>query len=277
MEPISKAELIAFIKEHGAYDVRVADPRKGFEHALPGRHPLTILPSCRSVVVFAMPCPVWVNNTVLGLYVQGGSTIKRSELGPQRDAAYSPQHNLRLMKGVIYGHTWYASAYYLNQRGYKVADFMNRAARPQDKLCAYEAGLGIYGRSGLLLHPQLGNRFAPGVLLTDALIEPDGRLEGFAPCRTCGACVKACPGQAFDSQKQYPDSWEKTKCHGARGKLAKEKIYCHECMRVCPAANIGDEELAFMRRIFSVGEKVRRDRQSGDGPSLPVVQDITPV
>jgi hypothetical protein len=27
-----------------------------------------------------------------------------------------------------------------------------------EKLCAYEAGLGVYGRSGLILHPELGNR-----------------------------------------------------------------------------------------------------------------------
>ena len=270
---ISKSELASYIIEHGAYDVQVADPRVGFEHALPGRHPLEILPSCKSVVVFIMPCPVWVNNTVLGLYAREGEAMDKWALGPLRSAAYAPHHSLRLMKGVIYGHIWYAAAYYLQQRGYVVADFMNRAARPQDKLCAYEAGFGVYGHSGILLHPELGNRIAPGVLLTDALVEPDGRLEGYAPCDNCNACVRACPGQALDPTKSYPESWEQKKCIGARVQLAKDNVYCHECLRVCPAAKIRDEELAFLRRVSSVGEL----RKTRNGDNAPLVKDVTPL
>ena len=32
------------------------------------------------------------------------------------------------------------------------------------KLCAYEAGIGVYGRSGLILHPEVGNRWQIVVL-----------------------------------------------------------------------------------------------------------------
>jgi len=211
---------------------------------------------------------------VLGLYAKEEKTTGRSLLGPQLRAAWSPHHSMRIMKGAVYGHIWYAAAYYLNQRGYQVADFLNRAARPQDKLCAYEAGLGIYGRSGILLHPELGNRIAPGVLLTDALLEPDGKLEGYAPCDQCGACIKACPGEAFDPDKPYPANWTKEKCHKFRGSMLARTIYCHECLRVCPAARIRDADLAFLRRVYSVGEKKRRDRdQTVDSD---VVQDVTP-
>ena len=276
MVPVVKQELIDYIKEHGAYDVRVADPGKGFEHAVPGRHPLEILPTCRSVVVFIMACPSWINNTVLGLYAKDEITSGRSARGAQISAAWSSRHSVRVLKGAVYGHIWYAAAYYLNQRGFQVADFLNRAMRPQDKLCAYEAGLGVYGRSGLLLHPELGNRIAPGVLLTDAVIEPDGRLEGYTPCEKCGACIKACPGKALDPDKPYPESWTKENCHKFRYSIHKSgSLYCHECLRVCPAARIPDAELAFMRRCYSYGEKRRRDREQGT--DTPVVQDITPI
>jgi epoxyqueuosine reductase QueG len=222
-----------------------------------------------------MPCPAWINNTVLGLYAKEEITSGRSKHGALTSAAWSTHHSLRVMKGAIYGHIWYAAAYYLNQRGYQVADFLNRAARPQDKLCAYEAGLGVYGRSGILLHPELGNRIAPGVLLTDAVLEPDGKLEGFAPCATCGACIKACPGHAIDPDKPYPESWTKENCHTFRYSIRKDDIYCHECLRVCPAAKVRDADMAFMRRCYSYGEKKRRDREQGTNTA--VMQDITPV
>ncbi len=35
-----KQRLVSRLKQIGAYDVRIADPRVGFEHALPGRHHL---------------------------------------------------------------------------------------------------------------------------------------------------------------------------------------------------------------------------------------------
>jgi hypothetical protein len=45
-----KAELIAEMKRVGAYDVGIADPHQGFVHAPEGRHPLTLVPECRSRV-----------------------------------------------------------------------------------------------------------------------------------------------------------------------------------------------------------------------------------
>jgi epoxyqueuosine reductase QueG len=58
---------------------------------------------------------------------------------------------------------------FLNQRGYKAIDTLYKSKTEQltpDKLCAYEAGLGVYGRSGLIIHPELGNRIGIAVILT---------------------------------------------------------------------------------------------------------------
>ncbi len=48
-----------------------------------------------------------------------------------------------------------------------------------DKLDVYDAGLNVYGCSGLTLHPELEDQMPFGAILTDALLEPDRRLEGF--------------------------------------------------------------------------------------------------
>ena len=50
-----KSELIAEMKRVGAFDVRVADPHQGFEHAPQGRHPLEPMPGCRMAVAFVVP------------------------------------------------------------------------------------------------------------------------------------------------------------------------------------------------------------------------------
>ena len=82
----------------------------------------------------------------------------------------------------------------------------------QLKLSAFEAGIGVYGRSGLIIHPVLGNRIRFGGILTDAVLEPGRRLEGFDPCEDCGRCIEMCPAKAFDLTKRYPYSFSQEKC-----------------------------------------------------------------
>jgi hypothetical protein len=55
MHPDLKTGLIAEMKRVGAWDVRIADPHRGFEHAPEGRHPLDLMPECRAVVAFVVP------------------------------------------------------------------------------------------------------------------------------------------------------------------------------------------------------------------------------
>ena len=49
-----KSGLVNRLKQVGAFDVRIADPRKGYDKALPKRHPLQIWEQCKSVVIFAI-------------------------------------------------------------------------------------------------------------------------------------------------------------------------------------------------------------------------------
>jgi len=62
--------------------------------------------------------------------------------------------------------------------------------------------------------------------MTDAELEPDGRLEGFNPREDCDLCIKTCPAKAFDPTKQYPYSYDRVKCMAKRAEIAKKGLYC---------------------------------------------------
>ena len=79
-----KADLKLMLKNRlpqaGAYDLRIADPRRGFEKAVSGRHPLELWNECRSVIVFAVAMSQRTNNMYLGPYAPW-ETVDRS-IGP---------------------------------------------------------------------------------------------------------------------------------------------------------------------------------------------------
>lgn len=65
-----------------------------------------------------------------------------------------------------------------------------------DKYLAYQAGLGVFGRSHLLIHPVYGSYIFLGGIVTDLPLAADAPLEG--GCAGCGRCAAACPGRAFE-------------------------------------------------------------------------------
>jgi len=57
MQDNIKDNLIAAMKQNGAFDVRLADPHVGFKHSPEGRHPLQLWPQCNTVICFAVARP----------------------------------------------------------------------------------------------------------------------------------------------------------------------------------------------------------------------------
>jgi epoxyqueuosine reductase QueG len=113
-----------------------------------------------------------------------------------------------------------------------------------EKLCAYEARLGVYGRSGLILHPELGIRIVIGAFLTDAWLEPDAKLQGVDPCRGCDACVRACPADAYGDDGSYHGVWPREKCETTRQALrVRGYAQCNSCWTVCPLGDYSHDEL----------------------------------
>jgi ferredoxin len=112
---------------------------------------------------------------------------------------------------------------------------------------AVDAGLGVVGRSGILLTEKQGPLVRICKVFTDLPLEPD-TPQGERPddlCRKCGACARKCPVGAISTA---PDpSWETLTVGSSPGVLRwpvdPEKCYafwlrngasCSTCMAVCP-------------------------------------------
>jgi len=240
-----KGALIDRLKQVGAYEVRVADPRVGFEYAQEGKRPLDFWPECNSVVGYAVPMSPEMNNTYVGPYsISEGSR----NLGPVPDNLVSNEYALDRLSRLFMCSVTLKGILFLQGKGYGAR---YTTSDIHIKLCAYEAGVGVYGRSGVILHPVLGNRMSLGAIMTDALLPPDPRLENFNPCENCDTCIRACPARAYDPDKTYPDSWSKERCMAKRAEIVKKGLFCHNCFASCPAGQLKDDELLLKREAVS--------------------------
>jgi epoxyqueuosine reductase len=114
------------------------------------------------------------------------------------------------------------------------------------KDAAVLSGIGIVGRSNLLLHPSWGPRIRLPAILLKAALQTTEVLKGLTPCEACeGFCQKACPAKAFpqgkysrpicdkriaaDVENKTPDGEirENGKCNSAIN-------FCRACELSCP-------------------------------------------
>lgn len=62
---------------------------------------------------------------------------------------------------------------------------------------AVSAGLGLFGRHNLVIHPRFGSRLSFTGILTELPIKSDPPITEDL-CNNCNLCVEACPGKALD-------------------------------------------------------------------------------
>ena len=88
-------------------------------------------------------------------------------------------------------------AQFLRNAGYQAVPSLNDTALAIPY--AVQAGLGEYGRHGLLIHPHYGPRVRIGKLWTDLPLSHDEPAPfGVADfCEICDRCATACPAQAI--------------------------------------------------------------------------------
>ena len=110
-----------------------------------------------------------------------------------------------------------------------------------DRLLAYRAGLGFYGKNGMLINSEYGSFFFIGYVLCDLNLTPDAPIEN--ECMGCGKCFEACPGGALSAS-----GFDISKCAShisqKKGTLTKEEeeilkksgliFGCDACQKVCP-------------------------------------------
>ena len=224
-----------------------------FEDAPEKHHPATACKGAQTVIVFGINVP--------------------------RGMLYSPDYNLHLLHRSY--HTAYKQLDELSlglcnfieaQDGHQAvpipsyAPMVFRKREPYGilslKHAAVRAGLGAFGRSGQMYHPQYGSLLRLGAVVTNAEL-PGDPLNDQLPCPPrCHACQQVCPSKAFDDQGDF----QRMKClahtikHAIYPLALKDKkglqhiervintagydywIDCSECLKVCPLNRLQKEK-----------------------------------
>lgn len=217
---MTSQEIKACLKALGAVLCGIA-PVERFGEAPEGFHPRDILPSCRSVVVFAVEFAA----ATLACKSPAPYTIVRNQLSDRVDKLAVAFCEWMAERGALAAPTGAVGPTMLDER-------TGRYRNPiSAKHAAQAAGLGVIGRNTLLMTPEYGNMVWLGAVVTDAPLEGDPPLEWDA-CAGCDLCVKICPVGAVGEPelKQLDCSGYAFQGGGGEDFL----IRCHRCRSVCP-------------------------------------------
>jgi epoxyqueuosine reductase len=221
-------------------------------HAEARRHPASVLPEVRSVVMVGMNYNPGVRDQDSGVRSQG--TVARYARG-------ADYHD------VLRGRLDRLLAWLQEERpdchGRGVVD----TAPLLERDFARRAGLGWFGKNTMLLNKRLGSYFFLGALLVDVELNPDPPHEA-SHCGTCTACLDACPTGAFPQ----PGVLDSRRCISyltieLRGPIPEELreglgqwlFGCDVCQEVCPwnrKAPVGTEPTLQPRSDLEVVDPV---------------------
>lgn len=109
-----------------------------------------------------------------------------------------------------------------------------------EKPLARKAGVGFYGKHGVIITPVHGSFVVLGELLTDLHLEPDEPSE--AGCGSCTRCIEACPTRAITAPYildrgrciQHLSERRGTIPMGIREVWANRFYGCSTCQDACP-------------------------------------------
>ncbi|HJL91968.1 MAG TPA: reductive dehalogenase domain-containing protein, partial [Acidimicrobiales bacterium] len=137
-----------------------------------------------------------------------------------------------------------ATAQWLLNLGYSAVPTLNDTALAIP--LAIQAGLGEYGRHGMVITREFGPRVRFGKIFTNAPMAFDNQVEfGVTKfCEKCRKCTNACPPKAIPDGEPSPvklnlssisgvKKWsvDGEKCFSYWAKIVSD---CMICMRVCP-------------------------------------------
>lgn len=200
---MDSGELKQAARDQGADLVGIA-PIERFRSQAPERHPSSIAPECRSVIV-------------VGRRILRGS-LRGVEEGTNFHSTYSV-FGRHWLEDTFLSQTTYDLTCWLEARGFEAVPLFayNEDGMPKGRpvgegkpapnvyldpeFAAQAAGLGELGLGHFLITPEFGTRQRLALILTDAPLAPDDVAEKRL-CQDCGACAEACPFGAIDVQNR---------------------------------------------------------------------------
>ena len=157
-----------------------------FNNAPKGFHPLDVLPSCKSVISFAVRFPVGA----LKCETPVPYTRIRNSLTPKMDAIALNLCIELEKRGIV------SVPIPTNESLWDEETNRWRSIISQ-KHAAQAAGVGRIGRHSLLITKHFGSMVWLGSVLCEAEIEPDEMIEDI--CIHCNRCVQVCPVNALEN------------------------------------------------------------------------------
>lgn len=218
---ITSSEIKKMIVEYGADLCGIASI-KSFDEAPQGYHPCDVLPSCKSVIVFAkkfLKGTLQCKSTVPYTVVRNILSDKMDKMAVQICTELENQGVVAIPTGTN-GPTEFDES---------TGRFRNIVSA---KHCAVNAGLGRIGKNTLLATPKYGNMVWLSVILVDIVLEADNVMDG-SPCPDgCNLCVDVCPVSAVGNPElKQLDCWHYAYGGENGGDL---KIKCFKCREICP-------------------------------------------
>ncbi|MGE5390221.1 MAG: epoxyqueuosine reductase [Deltaproteobacteria bacterium] len=202
--------------ELGADLVGIASA-EDFDVAPEGFHPTDVLPTCKSVMVFACEFPRSSLDADPVTYTQ----IRNQMTQKMNKLASAMVKKLKSL-GVDAVPIKAITSQWNNGR--------NRGAISL-KHAAVIAGLGRLGKNTLLINNTFGNMIWLSAVVTSVVLAPDPVAEYEACLPGCQLCIESCPVGALGDEFMQQRKCANFAFQRREGQL---QIQCWECRKVCP-------------------------------------------
>jgi epoxyqueuosine reductase len=233
-ENVLKKELLAYGRELGFCMIRItsADPLEIWQQEVEKRqkldpsvrrrwngltaNPRELLPDAESIIV-----AVWPHIPYAEEFPQG--------IG--RYSAHYREYPVGRQKAKMLGA-------FLAEKGYEVIDDPHLPA----KAIAHRAGIGYFGKNGIIHIEGYGSWITLHCILTNAPLPPDESVDKLSDCGPCESCIRACPTGAIQPEgvvlpgrciRNYMLSSDFIPVD-IRDKIGTRILGCDICQQVCP-------------------------------------------